>query len=235
MKLDRDSCAAIDELIDVFLEHDVTNEISKWEEKVCSSWITMVPLVHLAFAAGNEYYCAQIKFLECDTTQSEGPYFLKSTQSNAALIDFNEAEAETSRSDDNTEETIIHQTSWKLKRVKSPSLLDTSERMSLFGGKTRVPSGRQHQIIWPGSPSTQKLGIFCLMHMLSLKENQQLALAESHLPYLVCLSWHLKNDEREKLKTILANLPNISSPPSLKVATKSVQALGNGLDVVLNL
>jgi len=239
IKLDRDTCAAIDELIDVFLEQHVFNEISKWEEKVCSIWMTMVPLVHLAFAAGNEYYFAQIKFLECDTTQSEDVYFLKSKQSNAAITEFDKDEAETSRSDDNREEKPIHQTSWKRKTIKSPTLYGTSESMeaetSVTGGKTHVTLARKDQFTWPGSPSTQKLGIFSLMNMLSLKENQQLALAENLLPYLLCLSWHLKDDEREKIRTSLANFQNISSPPSLKVATKSVLALVNGLDMVFNL
>ena len=228
VKLDRDTCAAIDEVIDVFLGQHVPSEITEWEERMSYVWMTIVPLVHLAFAAGKEYYCNQTKVLASDTRQSEDPYFLESEQLNAAITEFNEAEAETLRSGDNREERIIHQTSWKGKTIKSPTVYDTSENMK---AETSVSGGKS----WPGSPSTQKLGIFSLMNMLSLKENQQLALAENLLPYLVCLSWHLKDDEREKLQSILANFPNISSPPSLKVATKSVLALGNGLDIVLNL
>ena len=98
-----------------------------------------------------------------------------------------------------------------------------------------VTGNRKNQFTWPGSPSTQKLGIFSLMHMLSFKENQQLALAENLLPYLVCLSWHLKDDEKEKLRTSLANFHDDFSPPSLKVIAKSVLALVNGLDIVYKL
>jgi len=240
VKLDRDTCAAVDKLIDVFLEQHAPNEISRWEERMSYVWITMVPLVHLAFAAGKEYYCNEIKVLKCDTTQSEDASFLKSEKLNAAIVAFNEAKADTLTppcSDDNREENFIHQTSWKRKMIKSPTLSDTSESMeaetSVSGGNHPVKPGRKDQFTWPGSPSTQKLGIFSLTHMLSLKENQQLALAENLLPYLVCL--HLKDDEREKLETILANFRNVPSPPSLKVAAKSVLALGNGLDMIFNL
>ena len=239
IKLDRDTCAAIDELIDVFLEQHVFDEISKWEEKVCSIWITMVPLVHLAFAAGNEYYSAEIKFLECDTTQSEDPYFLRSKLSNAAITEFNKDEAEASRSADNREEKLIHQASWKCKTIEVPTVYDTSGSMeaktSVCGGTHPAKPGRKDQFTWPGSPSTQKLGIFSLINVLSLKENQQLAQAENLLAYLLCLSWHLKHDEREKLRTSLANFPHDFSPPPLKVIAKSVLALVNGLDMVYKL
>ena len=56
IKLDRDTCAAIDELIDLFLDSHVPDEMSKWEEEMSAIWMTIIPLVHLAFAAGKEYY-----------------------------------------------------------------------------------------------------------------------------------------------------------------------------------
>ena len=217
-KLNSVICDAIDELIDVFLEQNVSKEISKWEEDTSYVWVSMVPLVHLAFAAGKEYYCNQIKDLKCGTKQTES----------------DEAEA------DKREEKRVHQTSCKRKMIKSPTLSDTSETneaecTSVAGDKNCVKADRKDQFTWPGSPSIQKLGIFTLMHMLLRDDNQQLALAENLLPYLVCLSWHLKCDEKEKLKTILANFPGVSSPPSLKVVAKSVLALVNGLDMVYKL
>ena len=101
VKLDEDTCVAIDELIDVFLEQNVPSEISKWEEDTSYVWMSMMSLVHLAFAAGKEYYCKQMKISECDTAQSQDPYFLKteSKQSNATITEFNKAESETSRSE----------------------------------------------------------------------------------------------------------------------------------------
>lgn len=98
-----------------------------------------------------------------------------------------------------------------------------------------VTENRKNKFIWPGSPSTQKLGIFSLMHMFSFKENQHLALTENLLPYLVCLSWRLKRDEKKKLRTSLANFHDEFSPPSLKVIAKSMLALVNGLDMVCKL
>ena len=281
VKLDRDTCAAIDELIEVFLKQNVPNEISKWEEDTSYVWMSMMPLAHLAFAAGKEYYCNQMKVLECNTTQSEDPYFLKSKQSNAAITEFNKAEAETSSSENRGEkrETAFleseqseafvtdldeadkddvkelqrslypllnsdnrvenHETACKRRKIEGHTLFAISDNPEIAAALSEdndcLTGKRKNQFRWPGSPSTQKLGIFSLMHMFSFKENQQLALAENLLPYLVCLSWHLKHDEREKLRTSLANFHDDFSPPSLKVIAKSMLALVNGLDMVYKL
>ena len=56
IKLDRDTCAAIDELIDLFLDSIVPDELSKWEEEMPAFWTTIFPHIHLAFAAGKAYY-----------------------------------------------------------------------------------------------------------------------------------------------------------------------------------
>ena len=86
---------------------------------------------------------------------------------------------------------------------------------------------------WPGTRSTQKLGIFSLVSELSMKANQQVALSEDLVPYLLCLSWQLNRDDKEKLSASLANF-QMNSPPSLKFAAKSVLARVNGLDMVFN-
>ena len=272
VKLDEDTCVAIDELIDVFLEQNVPSEISKWEEDTSYVWMSMMPLVHLAFAAGKGYYCNQMKVSEGDTRQREDPCFPKSKQSSATITEFNKAEAETSRSEKkggkrkavfleskNSEAFVTdldeankddvkefqsslydikenHRPSSKRRKVEGHSLFAISDNKEI---KTSVSEDKDcvtgKQFTWPGSPSTQKLGIFSLMHMFSFKENQQLALTENLLPYLVCLSWHLKRDEREKLRTSLANFHDEFSPPSLKVIAKSMLALVNGLDMVYKL
>ena len=274
VKLDEDTCVAIDELIDVFLEQNVPSEISKWEEDTSYVWMSMMPLVHLAFAAGKEYYCKQMKISECDTAQSQDPYFLKteSKQSNATITEFNKAESETSRSENRegkrktvfleskkSEAFVIdldeadkddmkefqsslyhivenHETSCKRRKIEGRSLFAISDNTEI---KTSVSEDKncvtRNQFTWPGSPSTQKLGIFSLMHMFSFKENQHLALTENLLPYLVCLSWRLKRDEKKKLRTSLANFHDEFSPPSLKVIAKSMLALVNGLDMVCKL
>ena len=241
----------------------------------------MMPLAHLAFAAGKEYYCSQIKFLECDTTQSEDPYSLQSKQSNATITEFNKAQAETSRSENRGEKRKVvfleskqsetfgtdldetdkddvkefqsslyplldsdnrvenHETTCKRMKIEGHTLFAISDNpeiaSSVSEDKNCLTGNRKNQFSWPGSPSTQKLGIFSLMHMFSFKENQHLALAENLLPYLMCLSWHLKRDEREKLSTSLANVHDDFSPPSLKVIAKSMLALGDGLDMVYKL
>ena len=96
-----------------------------------------------------------------------------------------------------------------------------------------VEASSGESFLWPGSKSTQNLGIFSLVHMLSIKENQQLAASENLIPYLICLSWQLDNDVKQKLLESLANF-HVFSPPSLKVAAKSVLARVKGLDLVFN-
>ena len=189
----------------------------------------MMPLVHLAFAAGDEYYCNQIKVLECDATQSEDACFPKRKHSNAKIIEFNKAEASRSENrgdkrevaflESKQSETFVtdlddgdkddvkesqsslylllnsdnrvenHETSCKRRKIEGHTLFAISENKeiatSVSEDKSCVTGNRKNQFTWPGSPSTQKLGIFSLIHMFSFKENQQLALSENLLPYLV--------------------------------------------------
>ncbi|XP_078348508.1 uncharacterized protein LOC144633533 [Oculina patagonica] len=244
---DRDTCVVIDELIDVFLDRHVPDEISRWEEENSYVWITMMPLAHLAFAAG--------KIVNFDGQESEGTQCIlerkRSDTNIMEMVETGEAGMEESpkspfplSSLDNSEENLSDQTSCKRRRIEDQlatanTMCDISENMaietSMSGNKNCVLAGKKDQFTWPGSTSTQKLGIFSLVHMLSIKENQQLALSENLFPYLVCLSWHLKCDEREKLRTSLANFHNATTPPSLKVSAKSVLALVNGLDMVFNI
>lgn len=155
-KLDRVTCAAIDELIDVFLEQNISKEISKWEEDTSYIWVTMVPMVHLAFAGGKEYYWAQIKDSKCGTAQTEDAHFLKTEKANVAITESDETDA------GKREETLFYQTICKRKMNKSPVLSDTSETTepeltSLAGDKNCVTTDRKDQFTWPGSPATQKL------------------------------------------------------------------------------
>ena len=251
---------------------NVPSEISKWEEDTSYVWMSMMPLVHLAFAAGKGYCCNQMKVSECDTRQREVSCFPKSKLSSATITEFNKAEAENSRSEKrggkrkavfleskNSEAFVTdldeankddvkefqsslyhikenHGASCKRRKVEGHSLFAISDNTEI---ETSVSEDKdcvtRKQFTRPGSPSTQKLGIFSLMHMFSFKENPQLALTENLLPYLVCLSWHLKRDEREKLRTSLGNFHDEFSPPSLKVIAKSMLALVNGLDMVYKL
>ena len=244
VKLHGDTCVTIDELIDVFLEQNVPSEISKWEEEMSFVWITMLPLVHLAFAAGKEYYCNQILGSKCDISASEVVTTFNSKQSEAIISKVNEDDTKELQSrlclllhSNHKEEN--NDTSFKSKKIEGHTLSATSENMeigtSVSEDKNCATGNSRDQFTWPGSPSTQKLGIFALMHMFSFKENQQLAVGENLLPYLVCLSWHLKDDEKEMLTTSLATFHDTSQPPALKVIAKSVLALVNGLDMVYKL
>ena len=292
IKLDSNLCTAIDEVIDAFLDRHTPNEISKWEEELSYVWITMVPLVHLAYSAGKECCCEsemndsyrgyQVSGSKLDSTQSKEACYDDSQQSKATVtitevavalsaveIRCNSKSSHQSNNNNNnnnnnnksgskdeslqskeaceqTKATVTEvakdsssvmtanfQSSCQVvnnsKKVEYPCVTSLSEK------KDCGVESRKDQFTWPGSASTQKLGIFSLVHMLSIKENQQLALSENLLPYLVCLSWHLQSNEQEKLRLSLANLNYASTPPSLKVAAKSMLALMKGLDVVFNL
>ena len=241
VKLDGDICVTIDELIDVFLEQHVPNEISKWEEEMSFVWMTMVPLVHLAFAAGKEYYCNNIHGSKCDVPPSESKQFetVKNEVAEAGTDSTKELQSSLGPLLNSYNGVENRETSCKRKKKEKPTLSEISENTeietSVSRDKNFVMPGSKVQFTWPGSTSTQKLGIFSLMHMLSLKENQQLAVAENLFPYMVCLSWHLREDEREKLRTSLANFHNASWLPSLKVIAKSALALVYGLETVFKL
>ena len=251
--LDRDICGVIDELIDMFLDSHVPEEISKWEKEVTYVWVTMVPLVHLAFAAGkihlNGLKCHSAEIEEAGVIGSKRPKTATTEVDGVCRVDMrgarNSQRRYSSLSLHNRKEKLSNQhTNWKRKKIEglfvtqdAPSRLSVSDTAGILlsGVKNCVTGDRRDPFTWPGSTSTQQLGIFALVHMLSIKENQQLALSENLLPYLVCLSWHLKYDEREKLRNSLANFHNATAPPCLKVAAKSVLALVYGLGMVLSL
>ncbi|XP_020611384.1 uncharacterized protein LOC110049882 isoform X2 [Orbicella faveolata] len=243
IKLDRDTCAAIDELIDLFLDSHVPDEMSKWEEEMSAIWMTIIPLVHLAFAAGKEYYlCSYGNDQDEDQTkdqkygnnvhgthQSEESCFMESeppTNStpevhNASMANIKKSQGGNRLSNSGSREE-------KLSDVQVFGSME-STTSSMSDNKDCVIAGQKNQFLWPGSTSTQKLGVFSLVHTLSIKENLQTALSENIIPYLVCLSWRLNLDERVKLSTGLENVP------SLKVAAKSVLATVYGFDMVSNL
>jgi len=243
IKLDRDTCAAIDELIALFLDSHVPDEMSKWEEEMSAIWMTIIPLVHLAFAAGKEYYLRsygndqdenQIKDQKYGnnvhgTHQSEESCFMESeppTKStpevhNASMANIKKSQGGNRLSNSGSREE-------KLSDVQVFGSME-STTSSMSDNKDCVIAGQKNQFLWPGSTSTQKLGVFSLVHTLSIKENLQTALSENIIPYLVCLSWRLNFDERVKLSTGLENVP------SLKVAAKSVLATVYGFDMVSNL
>lgn len=288
IKLDRDTFVVIDRLIDMFLEKHVPREISRWEEETSFVWMTMVPLVHLAFAAGKESCrgserdgCNHGNYLHgyesndfsCNTLQREGECFLGNEQSQSTtsrqqasqVVPCVEGISTTTQmkctlGDDETDsrssdsslrfEKMSQYMMWRCKELGGELAAETTENglslkcdttheafkssdasaLKIHGCKMASPGAN---FKWPGSKSIQKLGIFSLVHMLSIKENQELALSENLVAYLVYLSWQLNSEDKEKICASLSNFQPLS-PPSLKVAAKSVLARVNGLDVVYN-
>ena len=244
---------AIDELINLFLDRHVPNEISKWEEEMSFVWMTMVPLVHLAFAGGKEYnsdseidcdsHGNEINLMKCDSSSHNGEAcFSEKKLSPPEGMEI--AEADTVKVNDSQssfkslktvtpEDQLVVQNVISFASSTAHNAPRTNQDKNVLSENPSKVERRKDKISQPGSSSTQKLGIFSLVHMLSIEENQQLALLENLPPFLVCLSWHLPCDGKEKLRKVLAN--NVHTPPSLKVVAKSVLALVKGLDMVFNL
>ena len=246
VKLDKDTCVVIDELIDEFLDSYVPCERLKWEdlEEHLTSRMDLVPVVHLAFAAGKEYYFKrdipgndqggyQISNQQCDSTPelTEEACFTDSKLSKATTPEVDE----TKSGDMEKSQSICSSPLLEDSDSRGGKIYDIPERMEIMSENGDcIITGRKDQFTWPGSTSTQELGIYSLLNILAFKKNQKTALSENLLPYLVCLSWHLKCKEREKLRTCLANFENFP-PPSLKVAAKSVLSIVYGFDMVFNL
>jgi len=257
IQLDKDICTAIEQLIDLFLEKHVPREISEWEEEMSFVWMTMVPLVHLAFAAGNlketcdsdvdtdnEVY--QVCELERETQQSQEAFLddpgeNQLPQAEICQMDFDlslECVGGPWEFNNIQGELVTQSVLWtEDSNTRQNTRKDETEcLLSVEVVETKPPfveASSGESFLWPGSKSTQNLGIFSLVHMLSIKENQQLAASENLIPYLICLSWQLDNDVKQKLLESLANF-HVFSPPSLKVAAKSVLARVKGLDLVFN-
>ena len=205
-RVEKDTKSTVDVLINKFLERHIPSEISEWEESLSFEWVTIVPLVHLAFAAGKEW-----KKTTNPTIQEKN-----NVESHFASHSTNMATLDSSK--------MISDSDTNLDMNTSP----------LSGIRGREMVCLSNQFTWPGSSAIQRLGIFSLVHMLSIKDNQKLALSQNLVPYLVCLSWQLDPENRGKLIASLANFQNIS-PPSLKITVKSVLSFVNGFDMVFNL
>ncbi|XP_031569592.1 uncharacterized protein LOC116304079 [Actinia tenebrosa] len=96
--------------------------------------------------------------------------------------------------------------------------------------ETRYKYGR-----WPGTTETQKMGVFCIKHMLYLKENCQLLISQNLLPYLICLKWQLKGPLKTDLEEAMQKLPDGKCPPSLSVIARSQLAYVMGFEVALRM
>lgn len=236
IRLDKDTCHKIDELINMFLEKHLPREISAWEEETSYVWVTMVPLFHLAFAAGIESHLdnkvnesQQLASKHVESTGQREPMLAPGMYGQATEVALGPMQSQGWECSEASNSLAQHEPSqggWECKSQQTFEVLNSS------------PHKRQSCVAWqgtnfrrPGSKSAQKLGIFALVHMLSIKENQELALLENLVDYLVCLSWQLNSHNAKDIHLSLSNFKTVS-PPSLKVITKSVLARLSGLDMV---
>lgn len=245
IRLNEDTCHVIDELINMFLEKHLPREISAWEEDTSYVWMTMVPLFHLAFAAGIESHLdskvngsQQLASEHVESTEQCEPMLTLGMYEQATQVALSPPESlgwEHSQASNclAQQEPLSCAVSgtvqgrWEYKCQQTSEVLNSSPH-----NRQRCASALQGtNFRRPGSKSTQNLGIFALVHMLSIKENQELALLENLVDYLVCLSWQLNSHNAKYIRLSLSNFKTVS-PPSLKVITKSVLARLSGLDMV---
>ena len=222
--IDDSTTHTINTLIDCCLSKITPTAIAMLEEIQCYVWVTLVPLVHLAFAGGlgrsrsgipsstNSAVCHRPASTVLTTTDSE-------TEVKLPLDHY----------------------------LGKSSFFPNQEHPSYLLAKNLPPCGQACSTAsncerlpedcfsmnnkFPGSSSVQQLGIFAIQHLLYSSANRQLLLLEGLLQYLICLSWQLQRGDKRILEQELNKFNGIE-PPSLKAAAKSVLARLHGFETV---
>ena len=274
VELEKETVETIDKLINGFLDIHKPSEMLVWEKDHFYVWVTLVPMIHLAFACGppgrqngnrattdevgsshtakwrkindEKEQEMEIEFDSCGARTAEGTshfqceYACKNAAEQQGMIR-NGADSSSTESAMNTTDEMCeikeeyfpekgkHELSSKLAdEVPQKNNIDFNNSDSeIFEGTLEL--GR-----WPGSVSVRRLGLFALSYLLCLEENRQLIRSEGMLGYLVCLSWHLRPEERDQLQEQLNKFPDVKAP-SLKILTKSFLARMHGLQTVFRM
>ena len=243
-------------MLELFMEKHEPEEISSWEEHHNYVWVTMIPFVSLLFAGG--WFNMAIdttKQNNCQTETKHGnPAKELESQHKTEFVDggmgsrstaiaVNYADVSCAKGllemfvpcDDGShgESNTSNDTSHVKVPHGSPSIDRNVNCLSNLpqSVKSQEISDKELKVLKYGSISTQRFGIFCLRHMLRLKENCRLIESENLLPYLICLCWYLKEDERELMRQALIQFQHVR-PPSLKVIAKSALAMKEGFETV---
>ena len=232
VELDKETMQSIDQLIDGFLEKHKPREMLSWEQDHSNVWITLVPMIHLAFALGphNSGGPSEYPSDACSGAPPDSGGNKTSAYAGSSQI----YKRRTKSLDENMEETEDNFGSERSSTNGSMDMRDGRKvnlpLKSFVGGIGRLLElGR-----CPGSLSVGRLGLFALSYLLCLEENRQLIRSEGMLGYLVCLSWYLRPEERDHLQEQLNKFPDVKAP-SLKIIKKSFLARMRGLQVALRM
>ena len=235
----------INVLIEEFLLQHEPCEASAWEEEHGYVWVTLVPLVHLLFAGGPPVTGEHAHVSGVHTTKDPFVSNAKlggttaewkssvSTQINYASEMLGSCQIEPVDPIQTEKQVVMKKHSftqdWKDKCMQKSRL-----GLSIKSDYKAQGSCSFQRPIWPGSFSTQKLGLFALKYLLCIDENRGLIESEGLLNYLLCLSWSLNMEQYSQLVEQLRKFDHIP-PPSLKTISKSLLARMYGLQTVLKL
>ena len=170
---------AIDSLIERFVQEYNPRRIAEYEENEMYVWMTLAPIVHMAFAAG--------------------PRTRKTTRQ----TDTSDESLSAKRSRYSAEVALPHEVDMKELDANGLSTA-TSSAFSMeadncgsqvhpsFTEAAQIDLGNLKTARWPGSPAVQKLAIFALQHTLYSRDNRRLLHVEGLHSFLICLQWQLK-------------------------------------------
>lgn len=209
---------AIDSVIERFVQEYNPRRIAEYEENEMYVWITLAPIVHMAFAAGPR--------TSKTTRLNDESFTAKKSRYSAEMPLTNEVDM-----DEFAENDLGAASSGDFGMHTGGSAPQLHEQMTKA---KEIELGNPMTARWPGSPSVQKLAIFALQHTLYSKDNRQILKAEGLDSYLVCLQWQLKaGTEYDNLtKELLVVAGDEFKVPTLKVICKAVLASMHGLDSV---
>jgi len=215
----QDQAAAIDSYIHYFFKKGYTpSQISSYEQEHVYVWMTLAPIMHLAYAGELTAAVTKTRLASTENVQLDDNKDAKRLKLTSNL-ESQEGDKDLSSSSDSEEsfyDSDEDTTSWN-----TPQHIKTCSGLSY----SRCT----------GSKALEDLGIFALQHTLNSKDNVTLLRSENLEPYLVCLMWQLQGSNRDKLGTILSELSKSTTRvliPSLSVICKAVLAKLHGLDAV---
>ena len=203
--LSEEEVLIIDDMLEAFLNIITTSEIGEFQKNHNYVWITLVPFLQLALAGpskvsktGDEKYqtCAQVSVESLSNNDGQ-----KNSRSNpsgdAELCQISESQAE---------------------------LEEQSENVSRNENQcNKGISNHQETTPYTFSPA-EKMGLFCLCHLVNAPENRDLFKKEKLEDYLVCISWFAKRcPDVVKLTPKLDGFQHLE-PPRLEIIAKAYLA-----------
>ena len=261
VELDSITVNTINHLIDGFLQCHKPDEMLDWEEEHGYVWVTLVPLIHLAFAGGPPVKKPGLGVDWGNTKRDSTGSGCKNIETSAHIIDVREkldlchissvieqkpnvaVRTEGHRTEGHRTEghrteghrTEGHSLTDEVKNTSKQTAWPLSDHHYLnFDANEKATCSKDipAEARFPGSTSTQKLGLFALKYVLCVEENRRLAESEKLLEYLMCLCWTLQSEERSVLTEQLKKF-NVIRVPSLKTVCKSHLARIYGFQAVL--